>query len=149
MKSLMNWMISRPRIHKSDTAEATGLLVLRLGIGLMMAFGHGWGKLTSFGELSTKFPDPLGVGSAMSLGLTVFSEFFCALAITFGLFTRGTVIPLIVTMLVAAFVIHGDDPWGKKELALMYLVPLLALLFTGPGKYSLDRFLGRQSGIKA
>ena len=41
-------------------------------------------------------------------------------------------------MLVAAGLIHADDPWAKKEFALMYLLPFLALLFTGAGRFSLD-----------
>lgn len=142
MKSLIDWVMSHNSGAFAQTAESAGLLVLRLGIGLMMALGHGWGKLITFGERASQFPDPLGVGNSLSMGLAVFAEFFCALAIAFGLLTRAAVLPLMVTMLVAALVIHGGDPWGKKELALMYLIPLLALLFTGPGKYSLDRLLG-------
>ena len=117
---------------------------MRVGAGLMMAFGHGWGKLIGFGARSGQFADPLGVGSPVSLGLTVFAEFFCSLALVLGLFTRGAVIPLMVTMLVAALVIHGDDPWGKKELALLYLASFAALFIAGPGKYSLDRLLSRR-----
>ena len=41
-------------------------------------------------------------------------------------------------MLVAIFVAHASDPWAKKELAFMYLVPALTLLLTGPGRFSLD-----------
>jgi putative oxidoreductase len=78
------------------------------------------------------------------LGLTVFAEFFCALALALGLLTRAAVIPLIVTMLTAAFVILGDDPFGKKELALLYLVPFVTILIVGPGRFSLDRLLSGQ-----
>ena len=98
----------------------------------------------SFGERAASFPDPLGVGNSLSMGLVVFAEFFCALAIAVGLLTRGAVIPLIITMLVAGLVIHGDDPWQKKELAFLYLVPLVTLLFTGSGRFSLDRVIGRE-----
>jgi putative oxidoreductase len=41
-------------------------------------------------------------------------------------------------MLVAAFVVHGDDPWSKKELALLYAIPFLTLGLTGPGRFSID-----------
>ncbi len=114
-----------------------GLLILRLSIGGMMLFCHGWGKLSGFSELSTKFPDPLGVGSALSLSLAIGAEVFCSIAIILGVGTRLATIPLIITMLVAAFMVHGDDPWAKKEFALLYLFPFLALLFTGPGRYAL------------
>jgi len=79
------------------------------------------------------------------VGLTVFAELFCSLAPVFGFITRGSAIPLIIAMLTAALVIHGDDPRGKKELALLYLAPYVTLLFAGPGKYSLDRIISRRA----
>jgi putative oxidoreductase len=55
-----------------------------------------------------------------------------------GVATRFAAVPLAVTMLVAAFAIHADDPWAKKELALLYAVPFVTLVFTGAGKFSVD-----------
>jgi putative oxidoreductase len=115
-----------------------GLLVLRIGMGSFMLFGHGWGKLANFSQKSASFPDPLGVGSFMSLSLVIGAEVLCAGALILGLATRLAAIPLAFTMVVAAFVIHADDPWQKKEFALLYLVPFVALMCTGAGKYSLD-----------
>jgi len=116
-----------------------GLLFLRVTAGGMMLFGHGWAKLTGFSELAANFPDPLGLGSTtVSLGLAVFAEAFCAAAVVVGVATRWVSIPLVITMLVAAFVVHSDDPWAKKELALVYAAPFLTLVFTGPGKFSFD-----------
>ena len=45
------------------------LLVLRLYFGGMMLFAHGWPKLMSFSQKAAVFPDPLGVGSELSLVL--------------------------------------------------------------------------------
>jgi putative oxidoreductase len=42
-------------------------------------------------------------------------------------------------MLVAAFIVHLDDPFKRKELALLYLVGFLIVLLMGAGKYSLDK----------
>ena len=44
-------------------------------------------------------------------------------------------------MLVAIFIIHGDDPWKKQEFATLYLIPYIALAFSGGGRYSVDRKL--------
>ena len=116
-----------------------GLLLVRLGAGGMMLAGHGWAKLSGFSEMASRFPDPLGLGSSTaSLSLTVFAEFFCAAAVVLGVATRFAAVPLAVTMLVAAFAIHADDPWAKKELALLYAVPFVTLVFTGAGKFSVD-----------
>jgi len=45
----------------------------------------------------------------------------------------------MATMIVAAFIVHLDDPFKRKELALLYLVGFLIVLLMGPGKYSLDK----------
>lgn len=38
-----------------------------------------------------------------------------------GLATRLATVPMMIIMLVAAFVAHADDPFGKKEPALLYV----------------------------
>jgi putative oxidoreductase len=110
----------------------------------MMATGHGWEKLLTFGVRSGSFPDPLGVGSELSLGLAVFAELLCSIFLVLGLATRLAAFPPLFTMLTAALVIHADDPWSKKELALLYAIPFLTLLLTGGGSYSIDALLWRR-----
>ncbi|MDR0660616.1 MAG: hypothetical protein LBG19_07420 [Prevotellaceae bacterium] len=50
-------------------------------------------------------------------------------------------IPLIINMSVAAPVARGGDPLAAKETVLPYLVAYVTALFTGPGKYSVDRYI--------
>ena len=50
--------------------------------------------------------------------------------------------PLMITMVVAAFVVHGADPFGKKELALLYGAGALTLMLTGAGRLSIDALVG-------
>jgi putative oxidoreductase len=104
----------------------------------MMIFGHGWGKLTAFGERSAGFPDPLGIGHVPSMTGTIGAEVVCASLVVIGLATRLAALPLVFTMAVAGFVINAGAPWGEKELAAIYLASFLALVFTGPGAYSVD-----------
>ena len=127
--------------EKLASLQCFGLLLLRVIPGCMLLAGHGWSKLSNFSEMSASFPDPLGVGSAVSLGLTVFAEFFCSLLVILGLATRLASVPIVIMLLVAATIIHGDDPWQKKEFALIYAVPFLTLIFTGPGRTSVDHWL--------
>ena len=122
--------------------SSLGLLTLRVGAGSLILFGHGWKKLTNFSELTRVFPDPLSIGSDWSLALAVFAQVFCALGIIFGVMTRLATIPLIATMLVAALLVHSDDSWAKTELAMIYLIPFLTIVFTGPGKFSVDASYG-------
>ena len=116
---------------KTYNCSDFGLLVLRVSIGLMMAFSHGLGKVQKFfagGEI--KFADPIGLGMPASLFLAGFTEFFLSLLLVIGLATRLVTIPLAITMIVAAFIVHGDDPFKKQEFALLYLVPYITLFFT-------------------
>lgn len=117
------------------------LLFLRIAMGGFM-LSHGHPKLMQLmagGEIN--FPDPLHVGSTASLALTVFAEFFCAIAVLIGFQTRWAAFFLAFTMFIAGVVIHSNDPWGDKEHSLLYLFGNLAILFQGGGAYSLDGLL--------
>ena len=128
--------------EKLDTTLTNvGLLVLRAVFGLLLAFGHGWGKLSHFSEMAANFADPFGFGGPFSLGLTVFAEFFCALAVALGILARVATLPLIIMFLTVVLIIHGDDPWPRQEMGLMYLIVFVTVLLTGPGKYSLDNMI--------
>lgn len=122
------------------------LLVVRVAFGLMMMV-HGWQKLSNYSEVSQAFPDPFGLSSPVSLGLCIFAELVCSGLLVVGALTPLALVPLIVTMLVAIFIAHGSDPWKKKELATAYLAVYGALMFSGPGRYSLDHifFLKKDS----
>jgi putative oxidoreductase len=115
-----------------------GILVLRVAIGSFMLFGHGLGKLLSFNERFHNFSDPLGFGNEFSYLFAVTAEFLCSILLIAGLKTRLALIPLCITMLVATFIIHLNDPWSKKEFALLFLIPFIVIFISGPGKYSLD-----------
>ena len=101
-----------------------GLLLLRVSVGSMMLLGHGWGKLTSFAERSSSFPDPLGIGPSLSMALATGAEAFCALAVILGFATRWAVVPLMVTMLVAALIIHGTTLGRKRNSPCCTFPPL-------------------------
>lgn len=103
---------------------------------------HGFGKLTMLLEgHAVQFADPLGIGPAMSLALVVFAEVFCSALLIFGAATRFAVIPLLVTMLVAAFIVHSNDAFRIKEMALLYLTIFISLLIAGAGKFSVDNLI--------
>ena len=53
-------------------------------------------------------------------------------------------IPMIFTMGVAFFVIHGNDPFAVKELAFVYLAIFALMYIAGPGKFSADYWIGKQ-----
>jgi len=115
-----------------------GLLILRIGLAGTMAVRHGLPKLLDFANSMHSFPDPIGLGSEVGLALVVFAEFLCSLLIVVGVFTRFAAIPVVVAMAVAFFVVHGADPFTKKEMAFIYLTGFACILATGAGKFSAD-----------
>ena len=123
----------------SSTSGSFGLLILRIGFALLM-MTHGFAKMSNFSVMSATF-DPIGIGGGFSLSLVIFAEVFCSIGLLIGLLTRAAMIPLIINMLVAIFVAHGGDPLAKKEMALLYLAVYSTVLFTGPGRYSVDRLI--------
>jgi putative oxidoreductase len=122
------------------TSPDLGLLVLRLTLGLAMFFNHGWEKLANFSAKASSFYAVVG-NSQTSLGLAVFAEVFCAALLVLGFFTRFAAGILAITMAVAFFKVHGmamKGP-GSGELALLYLVGFLTLMFSGAGRFSADK----------
>lgn len=119
--------------------EELGILILRVTAGGTMLWQHGWPKLTHFADRMDSFADPFGLGSTLSLVLIVFAEVFCSALVVLGLWTRAALIPLIIGMAVIVFMVKGDAAFKEKELALVYLFAFVALLFTGSGRFSIDR----------
>lgn len=121
---------------KGLLSKDLSLLVLRVGIGLLMLFPHGYSKVVHFTDRMDSFPDPLGMGSTLSLSATVFSEVICSILIMLGVKTRIFSTFLFFTMGVAAFFVHASDPWKVKEKAVLYALSYLILMIAGGGKYS-------------
>jgi len=120
-----------------------GLFALRAGAGALMLV-HGLPKLMSFAERAARFPDPLGVGSPVSLSLAIFGEVVCSLFLILGLGTRLFAVPYAFTMIVAGLVVHAGDPWDDREKAVLFLLLGVVVALTGPGRFSLDAWLRRR-----
>jgi len=125
-------------INYSATAFNISFLLLRLVFGISMCVNHGYDKLVNFADKKDNFINLFGIGSTTTLVLVVFAEFFCSIFVAIGLFTRFTVIPLIITMGYAFFVAHNSALFAKGEVAALYLTGFFAILLCGPGKASVD-----------
>lgn len=118
-----------------------GITILRIFAGAALAFGHGFGKLPPSDGLiertgSMGFPIPVLFAWAAAL-----SEFVGGLLLALGLLTRVSSFFIAFTMVVAVFGVHLNDPFGRKELGLMYLVVALMFLFKGAGDWSIDALI--------
>lgn len=127
----------------------TGILIIRVGIGLLMFF-HGLPKMTGGPEKWEKLGGAmgnLGIDFAPAFWgfMAAFAETIGGILLILGLFFTPAAGLIAITMLVA-FYHHfaGGDPFTSYSNALKGLTAAAGLIFTGPGKYSLD-FLFFQS----
>lgn len=134
MKSLLRLL----QLNFIPRSPDFALLVLRVWLGASILVLHGWGKVTGFSAGSSRFPDPLGIGSTTSMGLAIFAEVICAGLLVLGLATRFAALALIVVMVVA-LTVHGKltGP-GNGELAFVYLAGFATIFLAGPGRISVD-----------
>lgn len=126
-------------LNSRPISEDLGYLLLRLAFGGTMLLQHGWPKLARFTEIADGFADPFGLGGTVSLILILIAEVLCSALVILGLWLRTALVPLIIGMAVIAFLVKADAPFPEKELALVYLFAFVALLFTGSGRYAIDR----------
>ena len=123
------------------------LTLLRLYLGVMFAF-HGYMKLFVAGALpaTVSFFSQVGIPMAnYSAVLVAFIEFFGGLLLIVGVFTRFSVLVLLVEMLVAFLTVHlqagffiSPKSYGY-EFILLIITSLIIILLNGAGKVSLGK----------
>ena len=135
--------------HRLDRYRDTGLLILRIGIGVMFVL-HGFPKLRAGPETWVKLGGALsavGVNLAPAfMGfMAAISEFGGGILLILGLFTRPACFFLLVTMIVATMMhLKNGDSFVKYSHALEAGVLFFSLLFIGPGRFSLDEKLSQK-----
>ncbi len=126
----------------SAGAFNTALLFIRIVFGALM-MNHGYGKLIAFSKTASNMPQLLGMSGTIVAALVIFAEFFCALFVLLGLFTRYACIPIIITMAYALVVAHNGAFFGDGEKAALFLTAFFGILLVGPGKISVDSMIGK------
>ena len=135
--------------------DRAGESLPQLGLRLLLAweFGEaGWEKFNGenwFSHIEDKFPFPFNVVPVdISWQMAMWSELAGAAALVMGLATHFTTASLIVLDLVAWYSVHAGHGYNVCsngfKLPLIYLILLLPLLFSGPGKASLDHLIKRR-----
>ncbi len=134
--------------RRRDTMTSVALLLLRLFVGFGLA-AHGFTKF--FGEYGISgfagFLKSMGVPAPQTMAyVSAGTELVGGVLVGIGLLTRLAAAPLAFNMFVAVLTAHRgsyfitNTPPGM-EYALNLGVVFLALVLTGPGKYSVDQRL--------
>ena len=131
-----------PAYLDESRTYSTLVLVIRILFGLLF-LSHGYTKLMLHASMADLFADPIGLGSIISFWMVVFAEVVCSFALIFGILQRVVLIPMIITMAVAFFVVHGGDAFAARELSFVYLIVFIILYITAPGEFSFDSIIGK------
>ena len=123
--------------------------LLRIGCGVMLVFGHGYGKM--FGEKAKPFLgglDFFGIDLGVNmLWVAGFIEFYIGILIILGLFTRPAAL-LTATLMVMAYLsshLAWFPTFNGGELATVYFLVFIVIFAYGPGPYSLDARLFKKA----
>ena len=161
-KLLLLW--NRATDILNPVGDWVALLPLRLLLawefweaGVMKLGGNNW-----FGGIKENFPFPFNyVPVDLSWFIATWFELLGGIGLAIGLFTRFWAISLIILSVVAIFGVHWPDDWsslselwkgyaisnkgfGNFKLPLLFIVMLLPLFFSGPGKASVDHILSKK-----
>ena len=123
--------------------EDIGKLILRVSITGLMLF-HGFFKLFNGIDGIKGLVTQAGLPEFLAYGV-YFGEIVFPILIIIGLYTRISSIFFALTMVFAIFLAHSNEIFvlGKTggpviELALIYLLTSISIMFIAAGKYSLD-----------
>jgi putative oxidoreductase len=131
------------------TNTDAGLLLLRIGTGLILFMRHGWEKVSTLSLTNPHFPSVLGLGHNGTWIMAMLSDGVFSLLLVLGLGTRWIALYSFLEIFMAwAFVHHfiflGKTPGADHgELIALYLSAFLALMVTGAGRYSVDATLAK------
>jgi putative oxidoreductase len=118
-----------------------GLLILRAFAGISLALAHGLGKLPPPAQFVNGV-ERLGIpGEAAWLSMV--AEVVGGFALAAGLATRLAAFLIVCNLSVAGFLHHANDPYGRKELAFLFLAVAVMFLLVGAGRFSIDRVIRR------
>ena len=112
--------------------------------GMTKLRGENW-----FSEIQSSFPFPFNIiPTDISWFIATWTELLGAVALVLGLGTRFAAVAMIILDVVAWASVHAGNGYNVCnngwKLPLVYLLMFLPLLFSGPGRLSLDHWLARR-----
>ena len=121
-------------------------LLVRLFVGYFFA-ETGWAKVHDLAGMAERFADWGIPAPAFNAAVSGYAELIGGVLVMAGLFTRLVSIPMVFNMLVALVLVKLKKVSGLNDFVELdeplYALCFLWLVFSGPGKVSLDYFLAR------
>lgn len=121
-------------------------IFLRLAFGVHLLY-YSWEPVTnlSAGE-NAGFLKALGIlFPELMSWVYMLTEFVGGIFLIIGFKVRLVAVPLIVTFIIASFVVHGGDPYQDAFQAFQMLAVSLFFFFNGAGKPSIDAYAMNKS----
>jgi putative oxidoreductase len=118
-----------------------GILIFRLFISFRILYGVidnilSWERMMEFSRFLKTFHFPFPVFCAI---VSVYAQLIAGLLLLAGFMTRTASLLLIINFIVALLLVHRNDPVEAMTPALAMFFGAILLLFTGPGKFAIDR----------
>ena len=123
-----------------------GLLLLRLAVGVHLVYMtqdnvRSWERLLEFRDFLAHHGFMFPLACAM---LSVAAQFVGGGLLALGLYTRVAGLLVAINFAVAIWMVVGKQAYPAAFPALMLVAAALCLMFTGPGRWSLDRLWRKQ-----
>lgn len=137
----------RPILASLEQARWIPQLLVRLFVGYFFV-ETGWGKVHNLDAMAQRFAGWGIPFPAFNAVLSGYTELIGGALIVLGLFTRLAAIPLFINMLVAILAVKLKAVEGLNDFVELdeplYALFFLWLLFSGPGRVSLDHVLWKR-----
>lgn len=107
---------------------------------------HGTSKVFGgLGRMANTLSERGWMAPELQAFIASYVEFAGGVLLIVGLFTRPTAMVVVGLFAVIVFVFHGADPFAKQEKAVLFLALATYIFMVGPGKFSVDNFLFKQT----
>jgi putative oxidoreductase len=131
-------------LRAARSLESVPPFLARLVVGVVFATS-GWGKVHNLEKVTAFFTELHIPAPAFQAVFVSYVELVCGSLLLVGLASRLVAVPLIISMLVAIVTAKAEDIHGVSDLfgtvEFTYIALMVWIVISGPGRFSLDRFL--------
>ena len=121
------------------------MLFFRIAVTLEIMMVHGLKKLGVGTQDAESIPNPFHLSQAINDGFIITANLFFPFLVLIGFYTRISTLPTLAVTLTGYLFVHGNDALIVRDVPYMYSVSFLLIFLLGPGKYSIDYFINKNT----